>query len=200
MEVNRRSQSDRTAATRAALVTAARRLFAADGYAAVGTTAIAREAGVTRGALYHQFADKAALFAAVFEAVEQDVGVRVDAIVAGSELAGPLDAMQVGARAWLEVAGDPEVQRIALVDGPVVLGWDRWREIGMRYAMGLIEAVVGGAIEAGALPEQPVRPLSLVLLGALDEAALYVAGAEDQDAAREEMGRVLERMIAGLGV
>jgi AcrR family transcriptional regulator len=194
----RRTQADRSAATREALIAAARPLFATRGFAAVGTEEIVRAAGVTRGALYHQFADKAALFEAVFSAVEADVTVRVDAAVTESGADDPIELMKLGARAWLAACAEPEVQRIVLVEAPAVLGWARWREIGLQYGMGLVQGLLTYAISVGRVPEQPVEPLAHVLLGAVDEAALFVAQAEDPDRARAEVGGVLERLIDAL--
>ena len=106
--------------------------------------------------------------------------------------------MTLGAAEWLDACAEPEVQRIVLLDGPSVLGWERWREIGMKYGMGLVEGVLAQAIESGRIPPQPVAPLAHVLVGALDEAAMYVARAEDQAAATEAMRAVLARLIAGI--
>ena len=198
MNVNRRTQPDRSAATRAALVDAARPLFAEHGFGGVGTETIVRAAGVTRGALYHQFADKTELFAAVFEAVEEDIGKRIGLEVAEAAASDPLEAMRVGARAWLDACVEPEVQRIVLLDAPAVLGWERWREIGMRHGMGLVEGVLGHAMEVGRVPRQPLRPLAHVVVGALDEAALYVARADDPATAGEEARGVMDRLIAGI--
>ena len=198
MEINPRSQPARSAATRAALVGAARPLFAERGFGGVGTETIVRAAGVTRGALYHQFADKTELFAAVYEAIEQDIARRIGERIAAEVVTDPIDAMTLGADAWLDACVEPEVQQIVLLDGPAVLGWERWREIGMRYGMGLVEGVLATAIERGRIPSQPVAPLAHVLVGALDEAALYVARADDPAAASEEMRSVLARVIAGL--
>lgn len=196
MNVKRRTQAERSASTRAALVAAARPLFAQHGFAAVGTEAIVRAAGVTRGALYHQFEDKTELFAAVFEAVEQEVMARIGTLLA--EAADPANLLENGADAWLEACADPEVQRIVLVEAPAVLGWERWRELGLRYGVGLVEAALAAAIEEGRIAPQPVRPLAHVLMGALDEAALYVARADDPVAAREQMRGVLRTVVAGL--
>ena len=198
MSVNPRTQTDRSAATSAALVGAARRLFAEHGFAGVGTETIVQAAGVTRGALYHQFADKTELFAAVYEEIEQDIVRRLDARLSASGVSDPLEAMRLGAEAWLDASTEPEVQRIVLLDGPAVLGWTRWREIGLKYGLGLVQAVLGAAIEAGRISEQPVTPLAHVLVGALDEAALFVARADDPDAAREQMRAVVTNLIAGL--
>jgi AcrR family transcriptional regulator len=195
----RSRQAERSRATRATLVAAARPLFAARGFARVGTEEIVRAAGVTRGALYHQFADKEDLFAAVFEEVEAELAQRVGAVAAASGTADPLAALRIGADAWLEACTEEDVRRIVLLDGPAVLGWERWREIGMRHGVGLVEAALSAAIDAGRLAAQPVRPLAHVLIGALDEAALYVATADDAAAARREVGAVLDRLLAGLG-
>lgn len=194
----RRSQADRSAATRAALVKAARPLFAKHGFSAVGTEAIVQAAGVTRGAMYHQFADKRELFAAVFEAVEADVNAKIEAAGAGVIDEDPIRAMELGANAWLEAAADTKVQRILVLDAPAVLGWDRWREIGLRYGLGLVEALLTYAMEAGKVRRQPVRPLAHVLIGALDEAASYVARSDDPGAARSEMRDVIAQLVAAL--
>lgn len=88
--------------------------------------------------------------------------------------------MTLDANAWLDACAESEVQQIVLLDRPAVLGWQRWREIGLRYGLGLVESLLAHAIEVGRIPQQPVSALAHVLMGALDEAALYVARAEDQ--------------------
>lgn len=90
------------------------------------------------------------------------------------------------------------MQRIVLIDAPAVLGWERWRALGQTYGGGLVEAAVAASIEAGRIRPQPVRPLAHVLIGALDEAALYVARADDRASARAEMSAVLRGIVAGL--
>lgn len=198
MEVNRRSQIDRSAATRAALIGAARPLFAERGFGGVGTEAIVRAAGVTRGALYHQFADKVDLFAAVYEQIEEDLASHLGERIAASGATDPIEVMTLGAGAWLDACAEPEVQQIVLLDGPAVLGWQRWREIGRRYGLGLVEGLLAHAIEVGRIPPQPVSALAHVLVGALDEAGLYVARAENQTEAGEQMHVVVARLVAGL--
>jgi len=194
---SKRTQASRSAATRAALVTAARPLFATKGYAAVGTDEVARAAGVTRGALYHQFAGKEELFAEVFEKVEREITERIAAEVfaGGGEPAGVLHD---GIDAWLAACAEPEVHRIVLIDAPAALGWERWREIGERYGVGLVEAAIQSLIDAGALPDQPVRPLAHVLVGALEEAALYASRAEDRESATAEVREALVALVDGL--
>jgi AcrR family transcriptional regulator len=198
MKHNRRTQAERTAATRDALVTAARALFAAHGFAQVSAEAIVTAAGVTRGALYHHFADKTELFAAVFEAVEADAIGRIAREVAAAGPADPIEAIRLAAAAWLDAAAEPEVLKIALVDGPAVLGWLRWREIGGRYGMALTQQLIEAAIAEGRLSPQPVEPLAHVLLGAVREAALYLAAAPDRTEARRQVGEALDRLIGAL--
>ena len=198
MESTRRTQAERSAATKDALLGAARPLFATHGFGRVSADSIAQAAGVTRGAMYHQFADKTELFAAVFEAVEAEVMSRVAAEVAGSGQDDPIDLMRFGARAWLDACAEPEVHRIVLIEAPSVLGWERWRELGMGYGMGMVQGMIDHAIGVGRIPSQPTEPLAHVLIGALDEAALYVARADDSARAREETGHVLDRLIDGL--
>jgi AcrR family transcriptional regulator len=192
-------QAARSAATRAKLVGAARRLFAARGFAAVGTEEIVRAAGVTRGALYHHFRDKEALFAAVYEEVERELAEDMSArALATMAERGPWAALELGADLWLDASASEEVQRIVLLDGPAVLGWEAWREIAERYGVGLVEAVLQAAIDAGELEPAPVRPLALVLLAALDELALFLARSPDQEEARAQAGVVLERVLRAL--
>lgn len=194
----RRTQAERTAATRARLLEAGRALFADEGYAAVSTQAIVDAAGVTRGALYHQFGDKAGLFAEVYEDVERGLVTAITARIAAAAPADQLAAMRIGARLFLEECSSPRVQRIVLIDAPAVLGWARWREVGAEYGLGIIEAMLTQAMSDGAIPEQPLRPTAHVLLGALDEAALFVARAADPDEALTQMFVVCDRMISGI--
>lgn len=195
MEIKRRTQEERSAATRDALISAARRLWGVRGYAEVGTPEIATAAGVTRGAMYHQFADKATLFAEVVEVVEQDVMARMGTIVAESGATNPADAIRAAVDAWLEVSGDPEVRQLILLDAPSVLGWAAFRDVAQRYSLGMTEQLLTEAIKAGQLADQPVRALSHVLIGALDEAAMAIATADDPKRARRETREVLHRLI-----
>jgi AcrR family transcriptional regulator len=191
-------QDLRSEATRRRLVTAARTLFAERGYAGVSTEEIVRAAGVTRGALYHQFRDKADLFAAVAETVQANIA---DRITAGAQADGPADPMatlHAGMRRFLEACADPLVERILLLDGPAVLGWQAWRELADRYGLGLLQYALQAAIDAGAITSQPVVPLAHVLIGALDECALYVARAPDPPAARQQVTAILQQLLDGL--
>jgi len=194
----RRTQSERSESTRGALIDAARRLFAERGYASIGTEEIVRAAGVTRGALYHHFAGKRGLFEAVYERLEAELAGRIASGALAANAESPLEAMRAGAEMFLQACTEPEAQRIALLDAPAVLGWDRWREIGAEHGLGLIEGSLQAAIEAGAIARQPVRPLAHLLMGALDEAALLVARAEDPERMREEVGQTLGFLLDSL--
>jgi AcrR family transcriptional regulator len=191
-----RTQAERSESTRGALISAGRELFAARGYAAVGTEEIVRRAGVTRGALYHHFEGKPELLAAVYEQLESEMAGRLAQVE--TQGTGALETLEAGAAMFLDHSLEPEVQRIVLLDAPAVLGWERWREIGARYGLGLIEGVLTIGMEQGEIRRQPVEALAHALLGALDEVAMFVARAEDPAAARAEAGETLACLLEAL--
>jgi AcrR family transcriptional regulator len=198
MKDTRRTQADRTAATRAALVAAGRRLFAEHGFAGVGTETLVRDAGVSRGALYHQFGDKTELFAAVLADVEGDVTGRLAAAVLAGGDADFVTVMTSAVDAWLDACESAEVRRIVLIDGPAVLGWIRWRAICQPHVLGLVESVLADGVAKGTLLPLPVKPLGHILLAVADEAALYLDAAEDRAAARAEIMRIVDPLIRAL--
>jgi len=195
----RRTQAERREATREALIAAARGLFTERGYEEVGTEEIVRAAGVTRGALYHHFGEKASLLEAVYERIEAESTERVARVVLGSELDSPLEAMKAGVEAFLDECEKPELRQVALHDAPAVLGWERWREIGAANGLGLIEASLAAAIEAGEIRDLPVKPTAHLLMGALDEAAMLLAR-DDRPAARGEVTEVLVTLLESFAV
>jgi AcrR family transcriptional regulator len=199
----------RSSATRAKLLQSARALFAKRGFAAVATEEIVRAAGITRGALYHHFRDKEDLFLAVYEQVESELAAEISQAVLGTSsdpqallaqgaVSSPWDALERGSERFLQASAEPEVQRIALIDAPAVLGWETWREVGQRYGLGLIEAALAAAIDAGELDPQPIAPLAHMLLGAIDELALMVARAEDQPTAQTQASAACLRLLRAL--
>jgi AcrR family transcriptional regulator len=190
------SKAEQADATRTALIAAARQLFTDRGYAATSTTEIVERAGVTRGALYHHFAAKEDLFRAVFEQLEDEVTKHVATEALTS--ADPLEQLRRGTRAYLDACIDPAVQRVVLLDGPSVLGWQTWQEIEQRYGYGLVVAGVDAAIGAGLVAAQPVEPLAHVLFGALTEAGIVVARADEPRAARVEMEGAMGRLLDAL--
>jgi AcrR family transcriptional regulator len=197
MNINRRTQVERSAATREALVTAGRELFGARGYADVGTEEVVRAAGVSRGALYHHFADKAELFAAVLHSVGQMADARVMAAVTAAGPDDPIAAMQLGTAAFLDFCTEPGMARIMLIDAPAVLGVQAEDDVS-ESDIGLVVQLLNRGIELGRIAQQPVMPLARILLGALREAAVYLARAPDPAAARDQVGVVLNRIIESI--
>ena len=186
----------RAEATRAALLGAARRLFVEKGYFATGTEEIVAEAGVgTRGALYHHFADKRALFEAVIEAVEEDL---VAAAAAATPPEGAFAQLRAGLLGFLEASLTREVQQVLLTDGPAVLGWQEWRALEERYGLGAIRALLDQAVAEGTLPPQPLDALAHVLLAAVDEAALYIANSPEPRLAKVDAVGTMDRLLGGL--
>ena len=191
-------RAEQAEGTRSALIEAARPLFAERGFAAVATEEIVAAARVTRGALYYHFEDKRDLFRAVFLALEDRVMGKVAALAASAP--DPWSALGGGAHAFLDACVEPEMLRIGLVDAPSVLGWAEWREIDARYGLGLVQAALQAAMDAGHVAPQPVEPLSHLLLGALNEAALFIARADDRAGARRAVGESIDRLLEGLRV
>jgi AcrR family transcriptional regulator len=183
-------------ATRAALVAAARALFAERGYAGVGTEEIVHRAGVTRGALYHHFSDKQDLMRAVLHDLSRELA-EASAAAALKET-DQWRQILAAVAAFLDACTDPAIQRIMMTDAPSVLGWDEWREIDTQYGLGLVKASLENAMGTGLIERQPVDPLAHLVVGALDEAAMYISRADDAAAARREMGESVERMLNGL--
>jgi AcrR family transcriptional regulator len=193
-----RTQAERSAATRQVVLAAARRLWGERGYAAVSTPEIARAAGVTRGAMYHQYPDKAKLFRAVLEAVETDVIERLGAAVVAKQPKSAADALRLSADAWLDIASEQEVRQLVLLDAPSILGWAGFREISLRYGLGMTEQLLRAAIDAGELKPQPTRPLATIMIGALDEAAMSIANADEPEQEKKDVRSVIHNVIDGL--
>jgi len=189
----RRTQGERSGATRRALLSAARALFGEGGFARTGRDQIAERAGVTRGALYHHFGSKELLFRAVVEDLEREIVDKVATVAARGS--GPAERLQIGALAFLDASMERDFRRIVLLDAPSVLGWEEWRAIDAQYGLGMVEAALAEAQQAGLLGPQPVGPLAHLLLGALNEAALLVATAARPRAARKEVGATLVGLL-----
>jgi AcrR family transcriptional regulator len=193
----RTRKAEQSEATRAALLKVARGLFAKRGYAGVGTEEIVLKAKVTRGALYHHFRDKKDLFRAVHEQLEAEMVAKIADQLAASNPSDPVDLLRMGTATFLDHTTEP-VARITLVDAPSVLGWAEWREIDEKHGMGLVMAALQGGIDAGALREQPVKPLAHLLLAAMGEAGMLIANADDPKAARDEVEPALLALLEGL--
>lgn len=184
-------------ATREQLIDVATRLFAAQGYDGTSIETVLREAGVSRGSLYHHFAGKDALFLAVLE----EVGVRIGADLADAMRDAPdgVAALKAGCLAWIRMAADPVIRQVVLVDGPAVLGWRRFKDDEQR-SLGEIRAALDGAADAGAIRPEHVDVFAHAVQGAVNEVALLVAVADDpasavadgEEALRAFLSRVLD--------
>jgi AcrR family transcriptional regulator len=191
----RRTQRERSETTVAALVGAARELFANDGYAATSLDAVAASAGVTKGALYHHFAGKRDLFRAVFEHEQERLVAALGEAYASRR--DPWDGFEAGCRAFLESSLDPGLQRIVLLDAPGVLGWEAIREI-ESPALQLTEYGIEQAIGAGRLPRRPAQPLAHLLFGAICEGAMKIARSADPAAMQRAVWAELRRVLRAL--
>jgi AcrR family transcriptional regulator len=195
MDVKSR-KAEQSEATRAALLSAARKLFAQQGYAETGTAQIVERARVTRGALYHHFRDKADLFEAVLDQIEAELLERsMRAAPAGG---GVWEALQAAFQAFLDACQEPEVQRIVLTDAAAVLGRRKFREIEEKYSLGALERVLEAAIAEGIVARQPVKPMARLLLSALEEAGMLIVEADDPAVARREVGEAVTRLVGAL--
>jgi AcrR family transcriptional regulator len=191
----------RGAATRQHLIEVATTLFAQRGYEETSIETVLEEASVSRGSLYHHFKNKEALFEAVLEAIETDVGLRV--VEAAAADTNPIAALRSGALAWVELAGDPVVQRVLLIDAPSVLGWERWRALEERHALGLVKGVLAAIAEQGDLDAALIDVFSHVILASINEIALLVARS-DQPGREAQLGadaidEVLSRLLGATG-
>jgi AcrR family transcriptional regulator len=189
-------QAERSAATRQALIRVARRLFARLGYGATATEEIVRQARVTRGALYHHFRDKQDLFLAVLDQEQKRLAAAATAAATAEN--DPWRAMMAGTAAFLDGCLDPAVQQIVIIDGPAVLGPERWRELDQSYYLGSLKQLLAAAMAAGLVERQPVDTLAHLMFGAVHEAAFVIARADDKEAARREVSEVLASLSAGL--
>jgi AcrR family transcriptional regulator len=189
-------REEQAAATRAELLRVARELFAARGYANVGTEEIVRGADLTRGALYHHFTDKRDLFRAVHVQIVDELLAAIVARTVGSSDAW--EALTIGIDAFLDACTDPAVIRISHLDAPAVLGWAEWRAIDAERWLGVVSMALQEAMDAGLLRRQEVRPLAHMLLGAMVEASMLIASAPDPGAARREVEGPLLALLAGL--
>ncbi|HZB54294.1 MAG TPA: helix-turn-helix domain-containing protein [Reyranella sp.] len=192
-----RTQAERLATTRAALLKAAKTVFAEQGYEAAATEEIVRRAKVTRGALYHHFADKRALFDAVASEVAREIAEKIDVM---TPMDDPLKALIIGTGAFLDACLDPAVRRIYLIDAPAVLGWHRWREIDAPHGVRSLREGVAAMLAQRSDDALAVEPTTFLLAGAFNEAALWIAEAKDEKAARRAIDRSLAALIERLFV
>ncbi|MBB5777977.1 TetR/AcrR family transcriptional regulator [Nonomuraea jabiensis] len=183
-------KAERGAATRDRVLSIATRLFADRGYDDTSIEVVLQESGLSRGALYHHYAGKDALFEAVLEATESAIGGKIRQAVRG--ITDPAAALRAGVLAWISLAGDPVIQRIVLIDAPAVMGWERWRAMEERYSFGMLKAALGAT---GAVPAAFLDLHAHMLLAAVNESALMVARGGDPTTAMAAVEEFLRRLL-----
>jgi AcrR family transcriptional regulator len=188
-------RAEQVAQTRAALVTAGRRLFGTKGFAATSVEDIARAARVTTGALYHHFPTKAAVFEAVFAEVHAEM--RAASLQAAATADGPLEQMTAAFGVFLDRVLEPEAQRILVTDAPAVLGQARFIELDERDALGPAVAAIEAANAAGVFRVEDPPTLVRLLFGAMTRAGLLIASSPDPRATRDQVGITFRQMISG---
>jgi AcrR family transcriptional regulator len=194
------TKAEKAASTKAKIITVARRLFATRGYAGTSTEAVLEESQVSRGALYHHFETKEALFAAVMEAVEEDI-TAATAKARGS-VTDPVEALRKAFNVFLDLACETEVRQIVLMDAHSVLGWQKWREIEERYGLGRLKLAMKAIAATGRIPEDMVDTFAHILLASLIETAFLVARSPQPRVAarkgRKAVKELLERLVGNM--
>jgi AcrR family transcriptional regulator len=190
-------KTERKVSTRERIIAIARRLFAASGYEGTSTETVLQESGVSRGALYHHFENKEALFAAVLEAVEADIASAT--AHASADIDDPVKALHAGFDAFLGLACDQEVRQVVLIDAHSVVGWQKWREIDARHGFGRLKAGLRKIAATGRMREEMVDIFAHILLASLFEVAFLIARAPDPavaaDTGRVAMSQLLDRLL-----
>ena len=189
------SQRERSERTIAAILAAGRELFAADGYNAVTIDAVVAQAGIAKGAFYHHFSSKKALLDAVVDELQGEIADEFRTRQRPHPLTAP-DLADVLAD-YLRRAADPRRRRIVLLEGPEVLGWERWREIDDRHFAGMTRAAVAMTMSLSADAPR-VGAATQLVLGAVMEAALVAGRAEDPDGVVAQFSDVLRDLLSGL--
>lgn len=182
--------------TREALLAAAEELFIERGFPATSLDAVGAAARFTKGAVYRHFADKQALFLAVFEQVEADITAELERRADAGD--GPVAAAQSALHGFLELAPAPRFRRIVLEEGPVALGWRRWRELDHQHTAALLERLLTDLIDAETLPPAPVGPLAKMCCALVGEAAIQLVDTADNEDARNDVLAALDSALAGL--
>ncbi len=190
------TKQDQSAATTALLLERARELFIEQGYAGAGLEELASRAGVTRGAIYHHFGSKQGLFEAVLAAAHAEIAVAIES--AATQHVDPWDQLVAGCHTFITAASAPSVRRIVLIDGPAVLGWQRWREIDAEHSGQLLEEVLADLASAGIIDPVHTGAMGAMLSGAMNEAALWLARPETTKADTKSAHVTLDRLLESL--
>jgi AcrR family transcriptional regulator len=197
-QTKKRTKAEQSAETRAMFISVARQLFASQTYANTSTEQILSSTNVTRGALYHQFADKADLMHAVCEQIQQEIVRDINA--ATKKAVNSFDALIIGCDAFLEAVAKPDIQQILLIDAPAVLGWEEWNRLDREYGFGLLLEGVKQAILDRRLKSQSPEALALMLNGAINEGVIWAARSSNSVDNLVEVRNTLHQILHGLGV
>lgn len=192
----RTRRAEYSESTRQALVDSAVDLFTKRGYAGTSLDEVVKRARVTKGALYHHFSGKQALFEAAFAQVETQTIESLTAVVTADG-----DAWEIaiaGLRAYVRKCLDPEYQRIIIHEAPVVMGWERWREAEEHFSFGLLRTAVQLLVDAGEIEDLPVEIMARLLFGALSSGASTIASSSDPKRTGREVERAILRVLEGL--
>lgn len=195
-QVKKRTKAEQSAKTRALFIGVARQLFASQTYANTSTEQILSGTNLTKGALYHQFADKADLLRAVCEQIQQEIVKDINKAIEKS--VDSFDALIIGCDAFLEAVAKPDIQQILLIDAPAVLGWEEWNRLDREYGFGLLLERVKQAIEDRCLKSQSYEAVAVVLNGAINEGVLWAARSENPVGKLAEVRSALHEILQGL--
>ena len=181
------------------LLAAARDLFVQNGFSKTGTEEIVARAGVTRGALYHQFSDKKDLFEALFVSMLDEVAIELFEQTM-SEITDDKDDLVIGTKIMLDLFSRPDIKQIVLLDGPVVLGWGKWRELQAPLHRALLTHALEHLVDEGLLRKQPLEPLADLIAGSVMQAGLAIANAEDSVKAHKIYSKSLKQLLMPLSL
>ncbi|BDA69253.1 transcriptional regulator [Calothrix sp. PCC 7716] len=194
----KRTKAEQSAETRAMFISVARELFASQTYANTSTEQILSSTNVTRGALYHQFADKADLLRAVCEQIQQEIVKDINTAI--EKAVDSFDALIIGCDAFLEAVAKPDIQQIWLIDAPAVLGWEEWNRLDREYGFGLLLKGVKQAIEDGRLKLQSYEAVAVVLNGAINEGVIWAASSDNPVEKLADVRSALHEILQGLRI
>lgn len=201
MVTSRSRRLDYSESTRSALVESAVELFTRHGYAGTSLDAVAKRARLTKGALYHHFNGKQALFEAAFDLVERAAVGRLSEVIGGAGADGDAAAWDRAIRAvqvYVTSCLDPSYQRIVIHEGPVVMGWERWRETEEKLSYGLVRTAIETLMAAGEMVDLPVEVTARILFGALSAGATFIAGSADPEKAGAEVSAAVLAVMQGM--
>lgn len=189
------SKAEQKQQTMQKLMEVAREMFSRQGYAEAAMEEIVKEAGVTRGALYHHFGSKEGLFQAVLASIQKQIGDRVEAEAAKSQ--DPWQQLLFGCLAFVSSAVEHRNRRILLIDGPSVIGWETWRQMDEENSMRHLKEQLQSMQDQGYLRPVPIDALTHLLSGAMNEAVLWIAESTDQEQSLADISVTLTLLLEG---